>query len=260
MAGLQVMLVGQYVSIGPHVRCRRVHANVHWAGAPLIVTTVFALFTQPVMRLVQAVWGSQVSPISTTLFPQRGVQLLSFVLLQPVGQQASPLRHAIWGVGASTHDTSQVDAAPTRTRSVHPMAGHEVAQLPSQVSPGSSLPLPQVTAQSLSVVASQPAGQQPSPFAQVVCIPLFTHWASQVVGLPCRVRSWHPMAEHFEGQLPSHSSVPSTMPLPHIAPQSVSLALVQPGGQQPSPFRHMVCIPTATQAAWQVPSPVSEKS
>ena len=68
------------------------------------------------------------------------------------------------------------------------------------------------------------------------------------------------MAWHFDGQFPSQSSVPSTTPLPHIALQSVSLALVQPAGQQPSPFTHIVCVPAAAQAAWQVPAPVSEKS
>jgi hypothetical protein len=46
----------------------------------------------------------------------------------------------------------------------------EVGQLEagSQVSPGSTTPLPQVGEQSESVLALHPAGQQPSPEVQVV--------------------------------------------------------------------------------------------
>jgi hypothetical protein len=47
---------------------------------------------------------------------------------------------------------------------------HEVGQddAGSQVSPGSTTPLPQVGEQSESVFAVHPAGQQPSPATQVV--------------------------------------------------------------------------------------------
>ena len=47
---------------------------------------------------------------------------------------------------------------------------HEVGQedFGSQVSPGSTTPLPQVGEQSGSVLALHPAGQQPSPVTQVV--------------------------------------------------------------------------------------------
>jgi len=87
----------------------------------------------------------------------------------------------------------------------------------------------------------------------VVCIAPFTHNALQVVELPCSVRSWQPMGSHFDGQVPSQISSPSTVPLPQDAAQSLSEALVQPEGQQPSAFTHLVCWPAGTQAAWQVP-------
>jgi hypothetical protein len=45
---------------------------------------------------------------------------------------------------------------------------HEVGQLPSQVSPFSTMPLPQLVEQSLSLLWLQAAGQQPSPLTQVV--------------------------------------------------------------------------------------------
>ena len=43
-----------------------------------------------------------------------------------------------------------------------------VGQSPSQVSPTSFVPLPQLAEQSLSLFASQPGGQQPSPSTQTV--------------------------------------------------------------------------------------------
>jgi len=46
-----------------------------------------------------------------------------------------------------------------------------VGQLPSQSSPGSTVPLPQTGAQLLSFSEWQPDGQQSSLFAHLVCEP-----------------------------------------------------------------------------------------
>jgi hypothetical protein len=61
------------------------------------------------------------------------------------------------------------------------------------------------------------------------------------------------------GQLPSHSSPASTIPLPHLGAQSESFVLSHPAGQQLSPFTHCVWVPAGMQAAWQVPAPLRVK-
>jgi len=92
-------------------------------------------------------------------------------------------------------------------------------------------------------------GQQASPATQTVCTAASTQWASQPAELPCKVLCWQPTGSHFDGQLPSHSSPGSTVPLPQTAAQSESRTLVHPAGQQPSPFAQAVAGPDVTQAA-----------
>jgi len=117
-----------------------------------------------------------------------------------------------------------------------------VGQLPSQVSPASTTPLPQLGEQSLSFVESQPAGQQPSPFWQVEMF----WWAQatlQLAALPVIVSMVQAFwSSQVVGQLPSQVSPGSTTPLPQLAEQSLSLPLLQFGGQQPSPSAHWVIV------------------
>jgi hypothetical protein len=86
------------------------------------------------------------------------------VAVQPLGQQPSPEEHAamtvllqatlqFWALPVSW---SRVQASPSSQ-----LVGHEDGG--SQVSRSSTTPLPQFAEQSESVVASHPAGQQPSP-------------------------------------------------------------------------------------------------
>jgi hypothetical protein len=63
------------------------------------------------------------------------------------------------------------------------LVGHESDG--SQVSLPSTTPLPQLAEQSVSFVASQPVGQQPSPPTQVL-IELLLHATLQFAGLPVR--------------------------------------------------------------------------
>jgi hypothetical protein len=220
------------------------------------VRTLSASDTQAVICAVQALGGSQVSPVSTTLLPQAGWQSVSLVALQLAGQQASPFAHVVCRL-PSTHRASQVPALPARTRSWQPTAGHVVGQLPSHSSPVSTTPFPQRTAQSPSLVVLQPAGQHASFGMQAVVVAPFTQRASQVDALPVSVRCWQPTAGQAAGQLPSHISPGSTTLLPQRGGQSESLTLVQAAGQQASPFMHADWAAMATQAAWQVPAPTS---
>jgi hypothetical protein len=108
----------------------------------------------------------------------------------------------------------------------------------SHFSPASTTPLPQVGWQSLSLLAWQAGGQQPSPLAQVVCRLAFTHSALQAAAVPCSVRRWQPTGGQLAGQLgPSHFSLQagSVVPLPQRQVQSLSLTVVQPEAQHMSP-------------------------
>ena len=117
--------------------------------------------TQAVICDMQVLSGSQVSPVSTTLFPQAAWQSESLVELQLDGQQPSLFAHAVCKLPL-THRTSQVATLPARTRSWQPTAGQAVGQLPSHSSPASTTPFPQRTTQSASLVVLQPAGQHES--------------------------------------------------------------------------------------------------
>jgi hypothetical protein len=127
----------------------------------------------------------------------------------------------------------------------------------SHVSPASMTELPQVGLQSLSVLALQLDGQQPSPPTQSLIVSAaFTHFAVQAAAVPCSMRSWHPTGGQEAGQfVPSQVSLQATSvtPLPHLQLQSSSVAFVQPDAQQLSPLMHMsITLPvSSTQAALQ---------
>jgi hypothetical protein len=110
-----------------------------------------------------------------------------------------------------------------------------VGQFPSQVSPGSSTPLPQLAPQSLSLLALQVGGQQPSP-------PWQTDSGSEVhtelpaFGSPVSVSVVQALpSSQLVGQFPSHSSGPSTIVSPQTFVQSLSESASHPMLQQPSP-------------------------
>jgi hypothetical protein len=111
--------------------------------------------------------GSQVSPSSTTPLPQLGEQSVSLLLLHPAGQQSSPEAQSTTGVRLQA--TLQFTALPVIRSVVHALASSQsVGQEPegSQVSPGSTTPLPQLGEQSVSLLLLHPAGQHASPEAQ----------------------------------------------------------------------------------------------
>jgi hypothetical protein len=118
-----------------------------------------------------------------------------------------------------------------------------VAIATSQVSFGWTTPSPQVEEQSGSVAAVQPVGQQPSLSALQLVMGVSTQEAEQASLLPVNV-AWR-QADSEGGQLVGQAPLPaaslsqvsprSTMPSPHVAGQSVSVACVAPDGQQPSP-------------------------
>jgi hypothetical protein len=84
---------------------------------------------------------------------------------------------------------------------------------------------------------------------------------------PVSVRTRQADTGQLLGQLPSHTSVPSTTPLPHMTPHSASLLALQagwPGGgwpQQASPDRHSEMTLAFSQRASQVAAdPTSRRS
>jgi hypothetical protein len=123
---------------------------------------------------VQAFWssqpvgqdedGSQVSPTSTTLFPQLGEQSPSLLALHPGAQQPSPELHSL--MGEKLQAAEQLLALPVSWSMVQALPslqleGHDDGR--SQVSPVSTTPFPQLGEQSLSLLALHPGAQQPSP-------------------------------------------------------------------------------------------------
>jgi hypothetical protein len=80
----------------------------------------------------------------------------------------------------------------------------------------------------------QPDAQQPSPSVQDV-ISVMEHAALQLVAEPVSRSFVHLFpSSHDAGQLPSHISPGSTVPLPQDAEQSLSVTFVHPSAQQPS--------------------------
>ena len=109
--------------------------------------------------------SSQSSPVSKIPLPQIGGQSLSTVSLQAGPQQPSLSSQAT--TGWLKHTRLQVSSLPVKLSTVQAFASSQLeAQLPSQVSPKSTIPSPHVVEQSLSSSGSQPEGQQPSLLAQ----------------------------------------------------------------------------------------------
>jgi hypothetical protein len=87
-----------------------VHCRLHCAAVP-IKTSAVQLF--PSSAQVVGQFPSQISPDSTTLFPQIGVQLSSLLALQPGAQQPSDAVHVV--IAGWLHTTSQLAGEPVRT-------------------------------------------------------------------------------------------------------------------------------------------------
>jgi hypothetical protein len=116
--------------------------------------------------------------------------------------------------------------------------GHDVGQLPSHISPGSTTRLPQEGLQSLSMLAFAPKGQQVS---LLVAVRMGSKLQRMPHALGARLLRVQAMkSSHCEadvGHRPSQNSPRSMMRLPHMGLQSLSLlALPRPAGQQPSPL------------------------
>jgi hypothetical protein len=198
----------------------------------------------PSSQLVgQVSTGSQVSPTSTTPLPQVAEQSESSAEVHPTGQQPSPPTQVLMAVLLQA--TLQVAALPVSWSRVQALpssqvAGHVVAG--SQVSPASRTPLPQLAEQSVSAVASQPTGQQPSPGAHAL-MAVWLHATLQLAALPV-IWSWvHALpSSQLAGHVVAGSQVSpaSTTPLPQLAEQSESSAALHAAGQQPSPPTHVV--------------------
>jgi hypothetical protein len=228
------------------VICVFVHAELQVLAAPVRTSVVQAL---PSLQLVmQLLDGSQVSPGSFTLFPHAGMQSTSLLALQPGAQHVSArlVSHTVIAVFAQV--TLHAAAVPVSTSVVQALPSlqvvlHLVALVSSQVSPESNTPLPQpaTTTQSLSVPPAagflQPGAQQPSPLVQAVT-GVLVHLTLQAPAVPVRTSVVHALLSlHVVGQLPSHVSVPLTLPSPQNGfVQSLSPGAEQPLGQQVSPL------------------------
>jgi hypothetical protein len=138
------------------------HATLQFAALPVIWSWVQAL---PSSQLVgQVAMGSQVSPASTTPLPQLAEQSESSAVLHVAGQQPSPGEHVLMAV--LLHTTLHASALPATWSWVQALpssqlVGHEVAG--SQVSPASTMPLPQVAPGAAAVPELAPAPVAPPP-------------------------------------------------------------------------------------------------
>jgi len=87
--------------------------------------------------------------------------------VHPTGQHPSPPWHEV--MFEKEHCAEQVAAAPVSVSRVQALLSLQVVgQFPSQTSPVSTVPFPQVVLQSASVALVHPAGQHPSPPVQAV--------------------------------------------------------------------------------------------
>jgi hypothetical protein len=123
----------------------------------------------------------------------------------------------------------------------------------SQVSLASTVPLPQLAEQSLSLALLHPDGQQPSPGAQRV-MGWWEQAILQVLALPVSksmVQAMPSLQEVGQEAGGSQVSPGSRVPLPQWGEQSSSVALLQPAGQQPSPLAQAVM-----GSCWQAESQV----
>ena len=192
---------------------------------------------------------SQVSPSSTKLLEQTGMQSLSLRLLHPGAQHPSLLAQLVTAI--LVQKASQAVAEPFNVSTVQTLeSSHVIGQFPSQLSFVSITLFPQLGVQSPSLLLLHPLGQHWSPCAQVV-MSENTQTASQVCPLPLRASDvqTNPSSQ-VVGQLPSQISPASTTLFEQSGAQSSSLRLLHPGAQQPSPEIH-VTIAGYEQAAVQ---------
>jgi hypothetical protein len=183
--------------------------------------------------------------------------------VQPVGQHASALapEHAV--IGVRSQKALHWLGVPTSFSRVHasPSSGQMVGQLPggSHVSPIPTRPSLHAGAQSPSVSAVHPDGQQPSPARHPV-MRMCEQLRVQASTEPPATSTVHASrSSHELGQAPglpavirrSQVSKAPTTPSPQMTEQSESLAVVQPTGQQPSPEAQPV-MGEATQRALHI--------
>ena len=181
-------------------------------------------------------------------------QSVSTASSQPAGQQ--PSSSAQETISTLLHAALQLTELPVMESMVQACpSSQSVGQDPggSQVSPTSTLPSPQVVEQSLSLLTSQAAGQQPSSLAHET-MTVLEQAALQVAALPVMASRVHTFeSSQSVGQVDGGSQVSpaSTTPLPHEAEQSISEAVSQPVGQHPSPSAQLT-MATFEQATLQL--------
>jgi hypothetical protein len=207
--------------------------------------------------------GSHVSGAVTTPSPQRAMQSVSVPIVAPGGQHPSPAIGVV--IGVNEHVALQVVGMTSASVVQAIVSLHAVGHAPgmpaampvSHASVPERTPSPHVAVQSLSVAMVAPAGQQPSPFIGIV-IGVNAHVAVHVPPFMSESDVHAIMSLHAVGHAPgmpaaiavSQVSPASTIPLLHITAQSMSVALVAAGGQQPSPSAGIV-IPPCTHSLVQ---------
>jgi len=156
---------------------------------------------------------SHVSPGSTTPLPQSAEQSLSLSESQPGAQQPSSFTHVVMAVDWQT--ASHIAALPIRASVVQALlSSHMVGQSPSQVSPASRVPFPQVA----------------GPVDGQLSMGVMTHSAEHSVDVPASVSTVHGSpSSQVVGQLPaplaipgSHASPVSKTPLPQLLPAATT--------------------------------------
>jgi hypothetical protein len=211
--------------------------------------------------------SSQVSGAVMTRSPQRAAQSVSVAIVAPVGQQPSAAAGVVIGLNMQAAVQVPMFASVSRVQTMPSLqlVGQAPAPLAidvSQVSPLDTTPSPHRAGQSLSVPMLAPIGQQPSPLAGAV-IGAALHEAAQVPA-PVSTSAVQAIPSlQLVGQRPpplviavSQASPGDRMPSPQTPVQSLSVAIVAPDGQQPSPFLGAV-IGVEPQTALQVPAPIS---
>jgi hypothetical protein len=209
---------------------------LQFAALPVNESMVQPLSSSQVVGQLSA--GSQVSPGSTAPLPQVCEQSLSVLKSHPAGQHPSSCSQET--MGTLVHTALQFDGLPVIESRVHSMpSSQSVGQVSggSHVSPSSMMLFPQLKEQSLSFVESQPAGQHPSASAQEMMGSLLQA-TLQFAALPVIESTVQSLPSlHVVGQLSggSQDSPGSTISLPQLSEQSLSVVASQPAGQQPSP-------------------------
>jgi hypothetical protein len=151
-----------------------VHALLQLSGLPVNRSVVHELpSSQLVGHGFSALFGSHASPASIVPLPQLAEQSLSVAFVQPAGQQPSPGMQL--SIGCIVHCDVHAAGSPTTTAFKHMFADRHVTAVGhistgSHASPASIVPLPQLERQSVSLFASAPSGQQPSPESSSVTL------------------------------------------------------------------------------------------